>query len=55
MVYLHWIYHFKFFKGCPPQTLFGPGLNIFSYLLQYINITDVAMFMLMSRFSAEEM
>ena len=26
-------YHFKFFKGCLPQTLLGPFLSILSHLL----------------------
>ena len=29
-------YHFKFFKGCLPQVLFGPFLNTLPHLFQWI-------------------
>ena len=30
-------YHFKFFKDCPPQSLFGQFLNALSHVCQRIN------------------
>ena len=34
-------YHFKFFKDCLPQILFGPFLNTLSHMKQsFLNYTD---------------
>ena len=32
-------YHFKFFKGCLPQILLGPFLNILPYVWHYISFS----------------
>ena len=34
-------YHFKFFKGCLPQTLLGPFLNTLTHLKKYLDQNDV--------------
>ena len=35
MVCLSTLYHFKFFKGCLPQILFGPFLNTLTHLCEF--------------------
>ena len=36
MVCLGRLNHFKFFKGCLPQILLGPFLNILTQIIQFV-------------------
>ena len=38
MVFLGRPYHFKFFKACLPQTLFGPLLNTLSHFFRLFSL-----------------